>query len=109
MYGIAALVRARHCMAGHSDVVQSGYWERLLETASQFVRRHRLDQKMGAAKYRILAQCAFSEHRLVDCGAHVARLLVQNPLFFVHTGAWVNAFISKRIDGLLPCSGLCKP
>lgn len=108
-YGIAALVRARHRMAGHSDIVRSDHWVRFLETVAQFVRRHRLDQKTGAAKYRILAQCAFSERRWGDCGAHVARLLVQNPLFFVHTGAWVNAFIAKRIDGLLPCSGLCKP
>ncbi|MDO8649685.1 MAG: hypothetical protein Q7R81_07985, partial [Candidatus Peregrinibacteria bacterium] len=109
MYSIAALARARRRMTGHQDVVQSGHWERLLEIVAQFVRRHRLDQKAGAAKHQIQAHLALSEHRWVDCGVHVTRLLIQNPFFFIHTGTWVSAFIAKRIDGILPRSDLCEP
>ncbi|MBI4433255.1 glycosyltransferase [Candidatus Uhrbacteria bacterium] len=106
-FGIAALVRARHRLLGHKDVLSDEEWTTLLQRVQVFIRRHHLDVRMGASKHRILAQCAFGEQQWRDMAMHLARLVTQSPLFFVHTRTRLSAFIADHAEELLPCAYVC--
>lgn len=107
IYGIAALVRARHRSRGHGDVVREEVWVKLLQTIESFIHRYRLDTKTAAAKYRMLAFVSFSQHRWIDCLYNSIQFLTHNPLFLIHTRTRMNAFIVGRVDELFPCLYSC--
>ena len=107
MYGIAALVRARHRLRGHRDIIEKEIWSYVLQTIEKFIKQYRLDKKMAAGKYRLLLQSSFSAHQWRDTLANAIQLLIHNPLFFINTRTHLSAFIAAHIEELMPCSSLC--
>ena len=103
MYGIAALVRARHRLRGHRDIIEEEIWSHVLQTIEKFIKQYRLDKKMAAGKYRLLLQAALFEHQWKDFLRNAIQLLIHNPLFFINTRARVSAFIAAHIEELMPC------